>query len=184
MTSRLRKDEILASYSKTRLHQNAHQLPRTIPIKPYTKSRCGTRQKHFGDQCEAAFMNLGGCYLCGSRDLINMNSLETNYPGCDFKCFNCDANYQVKGFEDPDQLHVNRDRNLLELKQGGSYHIISPFTMDKVLIYVFVNYDAIQSKIKQIVFSSILKPCDVLGPCGQGKKCRILFREPCVLFFD
>lgn len=48
MTSRLRKDEILALYSKTRLHENAHQLPRTIKIKPYTKSGCGTRQKHFG----------------------------------------------------------------------------------------------------------------------------------------
>jgi hypothetical protein len=180
MNRRLCKDELLALGHITYLDNNMN-FPPTMTITPYKKTNGLSKQKHFGDQCENSCIKLK-CIQCYNQ-LYNVNSFITNCPAIDLQCTFCDTNYQVKGFSDPNQLHVNK-KNELELKQGGSHHIISPFVRDNLLIYIFVNYNPDSSKINQIIYSSILQPNDVVGPVGQGKKCRIIFRNPIVIFFD
>ena len=180
MSNRLILDEMLCRAYKTQIHENV-PIPTQLKITPYRNNGGLTRQEYAGKIGENACLSIGCIYCKGT--LYNMNDIVTNCEAIDLKCRDCQVEIQVKSFADNNQIHVNTNVEL-ELRQGGSYRIVSDYVRENLLIYAFVHYDPVSLKIKQIIYSSILESCDVLGPYGQGKKCRIRFRNPIALLFD
>ena len=154
-------------------------ISKPIQLNPYNKNGGITRQKHSGQEGENCVMKLP-CPRCNRKELYNMNDAIRNCEAIDLVCNNCLVMVQVKSYADIHQIHGN-SKNELELKQGGSYRIMSDFVKHHSLIYAFLKYDPNTWKVDMIIYSGVLESGDISGPVGKELKCKIRFRNYTVI---